>query len=291
MTHQNHTLLVTPNQEWPSTLYGHLWQNGFAPLTVASTGKSALDLFYQVSPRLVLVDLCISDCNAIDLCVEMLQVQPATKIALIAENDSDLPPLAYQVGISACVSRELPFAAWPGLLVYILSGGMAFSRRAVDNLLAEAWTAQERQPHLTIGPLRLDLNRRRVLYDGRRIDLTPREFALLACLARNTDRAVTFDQLLNEAWGYTADDGTPSQVRLYIARLRRKLVEDVQAEDFIVTERGIGYRLHSSALRQANVRTDTLTQHEQAVHQLDSTSLPHWRIIEDSLSDRLPLSL
>jgi two-component system KDP operon response regulator KdpE len=88
--------------------------------------------------------------------------------------------------------------------------------------------------------------------------LTPREFAALACLARNVGRVVTFDQLLDEAWGYDAEMGTEAQVRLYITRLRRKLEDDPQTSDFIVSERGVGYRLRSQGEWRQKANPDRL---------------------------------
>jgi two-component system KDP operon response regulator KdpE len=270
-----HTLLVTPDQEWPSLLYGHLWQNGFAPLTIAPSGDSALDLFYQVSPRLVLIDLHLPDCNVVDLCVEILLAQPAVKVVLMTESEAELPVAALHAGVSGCINRQLPLTAWPGLLLYIMSGGMAFNHSVVETVLAEAWSAQKRQPMVTIGSLRIDLARRLVVYGGRRIQLTPREFALLTCLARNMDRVVTFDQLLNEAWGYDADDGTPAQVRLYIARLRQKMLGEAQTPDFIHSERGIGYRLLGGALRRAIERPEPHVPHENGAYPVPAAALPH----------------
>jgi two-component system KDP operon response regulator KdpE len=133
-----------------------------------------------------------------------------------------------------------------------MSGGIAFSRGVVESVLAQSWLMQKRQPIVNIGPLRIDLSQHLTQFGGQRIELTPREFALLTCLARYLDHVVTFDQLLNEAWGYDANDGTPAQVRLYVARLRRKLQIDDHAPEFILTERGIGYRLHSEALERAS---------------------------------------
>lgn len=261
-----HTLLITPDQDWSLSIYGHLWQNGLAPLTFAPTGDSALDLFYQVLPRLVLIDLHLPGCNVIDLCVEMLRAEPAVKVVLVAKTNAELPLAALHAGVSGCIQRDLPLAAWPGLLTYILSGGMAFNHSVVETVLAEAWSAQKRQPLMTIGPLRIDLARRLVLYSGRRIQLTPREFALLTCLAHNVDRVVTFDQLLNEAWGYDSNDGTPTQVRVYVARLRRKLLEDAQTPDCILTERGVGYCLLGGALRRVSEYTPRLIAFENDFH-------------------------
>jgi two-component system KDP operon response regulator KdpE len=91
---------------------------------------------------------------------------------------------------------------------------------------------------------------------------------LLACLARNTGRVVTFDQLLNDAWGYDSEAGTESQVRMFVTRLRRKLVDDPQSPDFIVTERGVGYRLRSQG--QWRQKAD----HNTFSHILNSARLP-----------------
>lgn len=251
-----HTLLITQDQTWLAALYSQLWQNGFAPLTIAPSSDAALDLFYQVTPRLILLDLHLPGCNVVDLCVEMLLNQPTVKIVLLAEHGAEPPLALLHAGVSGCIQREFSATALPGLLVYILNGGMTFSHDLVETALATAWTSQKRQPLLMIGALRIDPARRMILYGGRHIRLTPREFALLTCLARNTDHVVTFDQLLNEAWGYDANDGTPAQVRLYIARLRRKLLDDAQTPDFILTERGIGYRLHSEVLHRTLGRSE-----------------------------------
>lgn len=258
-----HTLLLSQDQRWVSALYGALWQHGFAPLTIAPTGDAALDLVYQTTPRLVLIDIGLPDGNTIDLCVEMLLAHPALKVVLLTETDAEPPLALLHAGVSGSIRRDFPQTVLPGLLTYILSGGTTFSQTIVETALADAWSTPQRESLLTLGTLRIDLARRQILYGGRRIRLTPREFSLLTCLARNLDRVVTFDQLLNEAWGYDTDDGTPAQVRLYVARLRRKLLEDAQTPDFILTERGIGYRLHSevlhSALRRPEQRLPTKT--------------------------------
>jgi len=265
MTHLNaHTLLISAEIEWSLALYRHLGEQGFMPLSIARTGATALDLFYQVSPRLVLIDLPLIDCNAIELCIQMLRAQPETKVVLVTESSENPPLAALQAGAAGCINRNFPATDWPGLLSYIMSGGVAFSRGIVDSLLTEAPVAQKNQSLVTVGPLRIDLTQRMVLYAGQHIQLTPREFALLVCLARNPDRVVTFDRLLNEAWGYDANDGTPAQVRLYVARLRHKLIEEAQTPHFILTERGIGYRLHSAILHRASLRIERLPLSEYA---------------------------
>jgi two-component system KDP operon response regulator KdpE len=92
-----------------------------------------------------------------------------------------------------------------------------------------------------LGELSIDLLSREVQLFGQRLALTPTDYKLLALLARNVGRVVPHEQLLHEAWGPNARD--PHYLRVYMARLRRKLDPDRAGTRYIVTEAGIGYRL------------------------------------------------
>jgi len=244
------TLLATADQEWSLLLSGSLRQKGFAPLSVAESGERATLLYYRVKPHLVLLDLELPSCNTTKLCTEMLHTQPDVKIVLMANEEEHLALAALHTGVVGCIDRNFPVTKWPGVLDYVLDGGAVFSRVTLEVLLTQTRTVQNREPSLSIGPLLIDLTRHLVLYAGRPVPLTPREFDLLACLARNVDHVVSVDQLLNEAWRYDTNDGTSAQVRVCITRLRRKLTEDAHLPDFILNERGVGYRLHSGMLRR-----------------------------------------
>jgi DNA-binding response OmpR family regulator len=90
------------------------------------------------------------------------------------------------------------------------------------------------------GPIELDEGPRRVTVNGRRVDLTLREFALLECLMRHPDQVLSRDQLLDHAWPF-GSAVTLNSVDAYVAFLRRKLGAD--GGRMIETVRGIGYRL------------------------------------------------
>jgi DNA-binding response OmpR family regulator len=169
---------------------------------------------------------------------------PMVKVVLVA-NDASMQMAALQAGAAGCINRDFPLTEWPSLLSYISSGGVIFNQVVVDEILDRTSLAKTETPPISVGPLVVDMSCRRVTLSGQRVNLTPREFALLACLARNAGRVVTFDQLLSEAWGYGLEMGTEAQVRLFITRLRRKLVDNPETPDFIITERGVGYRLRS----------------------------------------------
>jgi two-component system copper resistance phosphate regulon response regulator CusR len=90
---------------------------------------------------------------------------------------------------------------------------------------------------LTAGAVSLDLRSRRANIDGRTIDLTAREFALLETLLRHAGQVLSREQLLSHVWGYDFDPGS-NVVDVYIRYLRRKL-----GDGRIETVRGMGYRL------------------------------------------------
>jgi len=90
------------------------------------------------------------------------------------------------------------------------------------------------------GPIMLDDTSRLVTVDGVRVDLSPREFALLECLLRHRGQVLSRDQLLDHAWPYDAEV-TPAIVDTYVYFLRRKLGPAAGA--CIETVRGVGYRV------------------------------------------------
>jgi two-component system KDP operon response regulator KdpE len=94
---------------------------------------------------------------------------------------------------------------------------------------------------VALGDLHIDLVRREVTLGAGRLALTPTDYKLIALLARNVGRVVSHARLLHAGWGPNVHD--PHYLRVYMARLRRKLDPDRSGLRFIVTEPGIGYRL------------------------------------------------
>ncbi len=97
------------------------------------------------------------------------------------------------------------------------------------------------EPVVALGDLRLDAANRVVTHRGRQVELTPREFDVLAVLARSRDRLVTRQELLDEVWQHDYP-GSPNITDVYVGYLRRKL-ERAGAPPLIHTVRGSGWRL------------------------------------------------
>jgi len=93
-----------------------------------------------------------------------------------------------------------------------------------------------------LGDLEIHYEERRVSVAGRPVDLTATEYGLLRALSRNAGRVSTYAFLRRQVWGERTS-GNPILVRTYIKKLRRKLGDDAARPAYIVSERGVGYRM------------------------------------------------
>jgi DNA-binding response OmpR family regulator len=96
---------------------------------------------------------------------------------------------------------------------------------------------------IVIDDLDIDVEKRKVLLSGQRIELTPKEFDLLVLLAGNPGRSYGREQLLNDVWGYEFS-GYEHTVNSHINRLRSKIETDLANPKYILTTWGIGYRFN-----------------------------------------------
>lgn len=113
-----------------------------------------------------------------------------------------------------------------------------------DELLARVQarlrsTGTSEKVTLHAGELTLDVRTRRALIDGRTVELSAREFALLEYFLRHPDQVLSHEQLLSNVWGYDFDPGS-NVIEVYVGYLRRKL-----GPEHIATVRGMGYRLNA----------------------------------------------
>jgi two-component system OmpR family response regulator/two-component system alkaline phosphatase synthesis response regulator PhoP len=88
----------------------------------------------------------------------------------------------------------------------------------------------------------MDLDQHEVHVSDRLVELTPKEFELLRCLLANAGKVVTHDNLLNFAWGSNVD-GDTEMLKVHIRHLREKIERNPSAPEYVLTVRGIGYKL------------------------------------------------
>ncbi len=199
---------------------------------VAATGQRALDATAVSDPAAVILDLGLPDIDGLEVLRRLRHWSEVPVIVLTAEGAEDAKVRALDDGADDYVTK--PFST-PELLAR-LRVALRHRRSASDD-----GTPAGEGPVLTVGDLVVDLPHHAVEVGGRRVDLTPKEFAFLALLARHAGKVLTHRMILQQVWG--PEYGTESEyLRVYASQLRKKLAED-RARPRLLTEPGVGYRL------------------------------------------------
>jgi len=201
----------------------YLDKEGFAVVT-ARDGREALQLAARHDPDLIVLDLMLPEMDGLEVTRELRRTSDVPILMLTARADDVDRIVGLELGADDYLTK--PFN--PRELV----------ARVKAILRRTDVTTRGGRP-VEVGQLRLDPRRREVYVGARRLDLRPREFDLLAALARDPGVVLTRDGLLESVWG-TDFPGETRTVDVHIAAVRAKLGED--GPD-IETIRGVGYRL------------------------------------------------
>ena len=191
---------------------------------VAHDGEEGLAMAMDGSHDVVLLDVLLPGIDGFEVCRSLRASRVDTPVLLLTALDAVEDRVR---GLDAGADDYLPK---PFAFQELLARLRALGRRRV----------QAHEPdQLQMADLMLDLRRRRAVRDGRTIDLSPKEFALLEFLMRNQGRVVTRTQILDHVWGY---DYSPDSnlVDVYVTYLRRK-IDRGHGQKLIRTVRGAGY--------------------------------------------------
>ena len=200
-----------------------------AQVSTAGDGLEAMSKLFTQQPNLILLDVMLPGMDGFEVCKRIRQVSDAPIIMLTALNREQEMLRGLETGADDFLSK--PFNT--------------------DILLARARTVLRRTEHpngngnhttldYNDGYLGIDFERRSVMVKGNRIKLTPIEFRLLAHLARNAGKVLTFQQILTNVWGQEYQ-GSIDYVHVYISHLRSKLEEKTKSPRYIMTVHGVGY--------------------------------------------------
>ena len=198
-----------------------------AQVFTARDGMEGVIKLFTHHPDLIILDVMMPGMNGFEVCERIRQVSDTPLIMLTALNHEQEMLRGLEAGADDFLSK--PFNA--------------------DILLARAKTVLRRSEHLKSlsdqfhydnGHLSIDVARRDVLINNKRIKLTPVEFRLLTYLARNAGKVLTFEQIRTNVWGGEYR-GSMDYVHVYISHLRRKLGESTKNPRYILTLHGIGY--------------------------------------------------
>ncbi len=219
-------LLVDDEKELVDTVADYLRQAGYRPIK-AYDGQSALALFQEQVPSLVILDLGLPDMDGLDLAKEIRRKSQVPFIMLTARSQEIDRIVGLEIGADDYITK--PFS--PRELIL-----------RVQAVLRRLEGAAGMEGSLKVGALTIDLASREAWLGEERLDLTPTEFDLLLFLARQPNRVFTRMQLLEEVQGYT----TVALIRNidnHVMNLRRKIEEDPTHPRLLKTVFGVGYKL------------------------------------------------
>jgi len=207
--------------------YG-LGTEGFKVVT-ATDGERSLVLFDRERPDLVLLDLMLPDLSGTEVCKRIRATSSVPIIILTAKDTEVDKVVGLELGADDYVTK--PFS-----MRELVARVRAVLRRGREQEATDTTTAVE------ANGIRIDSERHEVLVRGKRIELPPKEFALLRLLVRNAGRVLTRDVLIERVWGpdYVGDTKT---LDVHIKRLRGRIEPDPKEPVLIITIRGVGYKL------------------------------------------------
>lgn len=220
-------LIIEDDREIRRFLRSALAAEGYKVVESASARRGLIDASTH-KPDLAIVDLAFPDGNGIDIVRGIRTWSPMPLIVLSARAHEENKISALDAGADDYVTK--PFA-----IGELLARVRASLRGAVRPVAGGN--------RILLGEVSIDLESRTANRNGQPLHLTPTEYRLLSCLARKCGSVVTQRQLLTEVWGPSHAADT-HYLRIYAKQLRDKLEPDPVQPRYLITEAGVGYRLH-----------------------------------------------
>jgi two-component system KDP operon response regulator KdpE len=195
----------------------------------AADGESALDLFRDWSPDLIITDLTMPLMNGLELCREIRKLSEVPIIVLSVKGEEKIKIQALDTGADDYITK--PFS--------------------IDELLARMRAALRRAPSaagaietkIEAGDFAIDLDAHQVYVRGAEVHLTPKEFELLVYLIKNHGKIVTHRTLLDAVWGGNFTEQN-EYLRVFIGQLRKKIEPNPSKPRYILTDPWVGYRFN-----------------------------------------------
>ncbi|MFW6102509.1 MAG: winged helix-turn-helix domain-containing protein [Chloroflexota bacterium] len=222
-------LIVEDDRNLLDTLKYSIRKEGYSTFA-AIDGAEALDVARRERPDLIVLDIMLPKLSGFEVC-RILRKEMTTPILMLTAKDEEVDKIVgLEIGADDYMTK--PFS-----MRELLARLGAMLRRAE---MAVHPAGGEKL--LRIGDLEIDIARHRAFLGGKTLELSPKEFDLLAFLAKNKGFVFSREQLLDKVWGYDYP-GDSRTVDVHIRWLRQKIESDPAKPALLVTVRGAGYKL------------------------------------------------
>ena len=205
-----------------------LEKTGYKVLS-ATNGIDGLQMVYKNKVDLIILDVMMPRMDGWETCSRIREISDVPIIMLTAKDQEADALKGFQCGVDDYVTKPFSFAELTARVKVVLQR----ARKAPPDKQRRVYAFDE---------LVVDADNSQVTVRGKPVSLTPTEFQLLLNLAENAGRILSHEQLLSQVWGpeYVGETG---YVKRYVWYLRQKIEDDPSNPQYILTERGFGYRL------------------------------------------------
>jgi two-component system, OmpR family, KDP operon response regulator KdpE len=225
------TILVIDDEPQIRRVVKNTFQAAGAKVVEAASGTEGIDRAAAERPDLIILDLGLPDLSGADVCREIRKWAGAPILVLSARHSDEEKVALLDAGADDYVTK--PFST-PEL--------QARARALLRRVPGSTGGGQ-----VAIGELVLDPAAHTVSHSGKLLHLTRTEWELLRALMTNAGRVLTHQQLFRSVWSGRAFGDAQQYLRVYVARLRRKIEPDAVRPRYIHTEPGVGYRFATAS--------------------------------------------
>ena len=198
-------------------------------VSFATDGEIGLKLAKAEKYDLIVLDLMLPKLDGIEVCKELRKSNINTPVLMLTAKSEEFDKvLGLEIGADDYMTK--PFSVRE-----FTARAKALMRRSIDYSSDEL-----KQGNIEIGELVIDEEKRKVIKQGEKLDLTAKEFDLLFLLASNPGKSYTRGKLLTLVWGYNFS-GYEHTVNSHINRLRAKIETNQEKPMYIKTVWGVGY--------------------------------------------------
>ena len=220
-------LVVEDDPTLLDVLKYNLLKEGYQ-VSTALDGSRALELARSERPDIIILDIMLPVLNGYEVCRILRKEMTAPILMLTAKDDEVDKIVGLDVGADDYMTK--PFS-----MRELLARVRAMLRRS-------EMQAPSTDTAIKVGEIEVDTSRHEIFRNGKTLTLRPKEFDLLAFLARNKGLVFTREQLLEKVWGYDYA-GDSRTVDVHVRWLREKIEDNPNEPRLLLTVRGVGYKL------------------------------------------------
>jgi len=236
-------LVVEDEESYRDALATALGREGYE-VQLTADGLGGLQLFTDSSPDIVLLDVLLPGLSGVEVCRQMQEIKPEIPIIMLTALNTEVDVvLGLELGAADYLTKPYHLRELIARIQAVLRRVTppAIASHSVDPPKATESTASQ---SVSVGPITVDFMRREVRVNGSPVHMSRREFDLFAVMASPPGQVRTREELIDRLWSNT-DLADTRTLDTHIRRLRTKIEPDPPHPRYLITVRGVGFRLDS----------------------------------------------